>query len=50
VVFRLGAVESLIVATVKKLCAPLFIVFDFATFSDVVYEQIVTDFVAGRNS
>jgi hypothetical protein len=49
-VFRLGAVESAIVETVKKLCEPLFVVFDFATFSDEVYEQIVTDFVKGRVS
>jgi hypothetical protein len=44
-VFRLGAVESLIVPTVKKLCEPLFGVFNFATFQDNVYQQIVNDFV-----
>jgi MinD-like ATPase involved in chromosome partitioning or flagellar assembly len=50
VVFRLGAVESLIVQTVKKLCEPLFVVFDFATILDDVYQQIVTDFVNGKVS
>jgi MinD-like ATPase involved in chromosome partitioning or flagellar assembly len=45
VAFRLGAVESLMVDTVKKLCEPLFVVFDFESFPDKVYQKIVTDFV-----
>jgi MinD-like ATPase involved in chromosome partitioning or flagellar assembly len=50
VVVRLSAVESTLVETVKKLCAPLFAVFDFATISDDAYRQIVTDFVNGKTS
>jgi MinD-like ATPase involved in chromosome partitioning or flagellar assembly len=50
VILRLGAIESLLVETVKKLCEPLFVVFDFASFSDEVYQQIVTDFVKGKVS
>lgn len=50
VVFRLGAIESLMVETVKKLCEPLFMVFDYSTFSDDVYQQIVTDFLNGKIS
>jgi hypothetical protein len=49
-VVRLGAIESLVVETVKRLCAPLFAVFDFATFSDGVYQQIVTDVLNGKVS
>jgi cellulose biosynthesis protein BcsQ len=48
ITFRLGAVETEIVDIVKKLCEPLFVIFDFATFSDEVYEQRVTDFVNGK--
>lgn len=48
--FRLSAIDSLMVETVKKLCEPLFVVFDFATFSNEVYQQIVTNFVQGRIS
>lgn len=50
VTLRAGAIESLMVETVKKLCEPLFVVFDFASFSDDVYQQIVTDFVKGKVS
>jgi len=48
ITFRLGAVESEIVSLVKKLCEPLFVIFDFATFPDEVYQQIVTAFVHGK--
>ena len=34
--------------TVKRLCKPLFVVFDFESFPDDVYQQIVTDFVNGK--
>jgi len=46
--FRLGVVESEIVELVKKLCEPLFIIFDYAEFPDEIYRQIVTDFVTGK--
>jgi hypothetical protein len=48
VTFRLGALEAELVELVKKHCEPLFIVFDFASFPDDVYHQIVTDFVNGK--
>jgi len=48
ITFRLSAVESEIVELVKKLCEPLFVIFDFATFPDEVYQQIVTAFVHGK--
>ena len=46
--FRLGAVDAEIVSLVKKLCAPLFMIFDYTEISDEVYEQIITDFIKGR--
>jgi hypothetical protein len=48
--FRLGAIDNDVVDLVKKLCEPLFAVFDYATFVDDVYRQIVTDFVRGKVS
>jgi hypothetical protein len=48
VTFRLGAVETDIVDLVKKLCAPLFIIFDFADFPDDTYQRLVTSFVNGK--
>jgi hypothetical protein len=32
----------------RKLCEPLFLLFDFKRFNRPIYEQIVTDFVNGR--
>jgi hypothetical protein len=49
-VFRLGAVESVMVDTVKKLCEPLFEVFDCESFPDKAYQKIVTDFPKGKIS
>lgn len=46
--FRLGNLEAEIVGLVKRLCDPLFVVFDFQSFSDEVYGGIVLDFIAGR--
>lgn len=48
ITFKLGSIEAEIVDLVKKLCEPLFVVFDFAQFSDDVYRQIVTGFVNGK--
>ncbi len=45
ITFSLGVGESDIVELVKKLCAPLFAVFDYEEFDDTVYRQIVTDFL-----
>jgi len=48
--FRLGALESDIVRLVKSVCEPLFVVFNFAAYDDLVYRQIVGDFVMGKVS
>jgi hypothetical protein len=48
VTFRLGAVEADIVDLVKKLCAPLFIIFDLFEVSDDNYRQIATAFLNGN--
>ncbi|HEV3197595.1 MAG TPA: hypothetical protein VGZ73_06795, partial [Bryobacteraceae bacterium] len=47
-IFKLGAVDTEIVELVKKLCEPLFVIFDYTTFPDDIYQQIVTDFVKGK--
>ena len=47
--FRLGAVDTELFSLVKKLCAPLFMIFDYTEISDEVYEQIITEFVKGRH-
>ena len=46
--FTLASVESEIVELVKKLCEPLFVIFDFGTFGDPVYRELVSGFVQGR--
>ena len=48
--FRLGAIDKEIVSLVKKLCAPLFMIFDYTEIPDEVYDQVITDFVKGRHS
>jgi hypothetical protein len=48
VTFRLGAIDAEIVELVKKLCEPLFVVFDYASFDDNIYREIVTDFLRGK--
>jgi MinD-like ATPase involved in chromosome partitioning or flagellar assembly len=48
ITFKLGAVQAEMVDLVKKLCEPLFVIFDYATFVDAVYRQIVTDFINGK--
>jgi len=46
--FRLAAVDTEIVPLVKKLCAPLFMIFDYTVVPDDAYEQIISDFMNGR--
>jgi len=46
--FRLGSVETEIVSLVKKLCEPLFVIFDYEEVPDDLYERIVADFLSGR--
>jgi len=36
------------VELVKKLCAPLFVIFDYQHFDDDIYQQLVTDFIKGK--
>lgn len=48
VTFDMGADQSEITRLVKALCEPLFTLFDFARFSEQIYEQIVEDFIEGR--
>jgi MinD-like ATPase involved in chromosome partitioning or flagellar assembly len=48
--FRLGSLDDELVELVKKLCAPLFELFDFKQIADQIYEEIVNQFVAGRVS
>jgi len=48
VTFRLGAIETEIVSLVKRLCEPLFMVFDFAEFPDDIYQQFATAFLSGK--
>lgn len=48
VMFRLGDLDAKLPSIVKALCEPLFVLFDFATFNDRIYEEIVSDFLKGR--
>ena len=46
--FRLGAVDDDRLSLVKQLCAPLFVLFDYAAFDDDLYEQVITDSLKGH--
>ena len=46
--FLLGTLESQLVDLVERLCAPLFIVFNFARVNRSVYDGIVGEFRQGR--
>jgi hypothetical protein len=48
IAFKLGAVRAEMVELVKKLCAPLFVIFDYAELPDNIYRKTVTDFVNGK--
>ncbi|MHB8466746.1 MAG: hypothetical protein ACYDH6_19245 [Acidimicrobiales bacterium] len=45
---QVRALETDLVAIVKELLAPLFVLFDFAEIPDGIWEEIVNDFVAGK--
>ncbi|MBP6014613.1 MAG: TIR domain-containing protein [Alphaproteobacteria bacterium] len=47
-VLTLKDIEKFLVADVKRLTAPLFTLFDFTTFADTVYEDIVRRFERGE--
>lgn len=46
--FRLDSVDSEMITLVKKLCEPLFMVFDYQRIPDHVYERVVNNFVTGK--
>ena len=48
VVSTVGGLESDLVANVKDLLAPLFILFEFTEFGDEVWADIVNKFVDGQ--
>ena len=48
ITFRLGDVETDIVDLVRKLCEPLFVIFDYSSVPEDIYRQIVTDFMKGK--
>lgn len=50
VVFRLDQVESEMTQLVRKLCSPLFMLFDFSNLDDAVYDELVKNFMAGTVS
>jgi hypothetical protein len=50
VVFRLDQVETMITELVRKLCVPLFMLFDFFNIDDGVWNDLITTFVAGKIS
>lgn len=47
-VVTVGRIRENLVADVKRLTAPLFMLFDFAEFQDSIYEDIVRKFEAGQ--
>jgi len=44
-----GTFDTEMVSFVKRICAPLFIIFDYTVVPDTLYEQIVDDFLKGRS-
>lgn len=47
---QIGSAQDSMVETVKQMLAPMFMLFDFQTFEDRVYEDIVTRFMNGEVS
>ena len=43
----IGKLETELVHYVQKTTAPMFVLFDFTTFGDAIYEDIVTRFTKG---
>jgi hypothetical protein len=41
-------VETDIVDLSRKLCEPLFVIFDYSSVPDDTYRQIVTEFMKGK--
>lgn len=46
--FRLASLEDQLVELVRRLCDPLFVLFDFAVIPPQTYERIVREFQAGK--
>lgn len=49
-VITLGAIREGLVIDVKRLTAPLFMLFEFTEFQDTIYEDIVRKFEAGEST
>jgi hypothetical protein len=49
-VITLGSIRETLVTDVKRLAAPLFMLFEFAEFNDSVYEDIVRKFESGEST
>jgi hypothetical protein len=49
-VLTLGTIRETLVVDVKRLTAPLFMLFEFAEFQDSIYEDIVRKFEAGEST
>jgi len=45
---EIGRLRENIIADVRKITEPLFMLFDFMEFDAKVYEEVVTSFVSGR--
>lgn len=50
VIFRLDQVETMISELVRKLCLPLFMLFDFFDIEDDVWNELIIGFMAGKIS
>ena len=48
ITFKLGAAETEIVLLTKRLCEPLFVIFDYVSLPDDVYQTIIADSVKRR--
>lgn len=48
IVFALRDVDTKLLELVKRVCEPLFVLFDFTSFSDQDYSGIISDFLQGR--
>ena len=48
IVVEIGRLRDNIIADVRKIVEPLFMLFDFMEFDTKVYEEIITSFVKGR--
>jgi hypothetical protein len=50
IVIVLGEIKSVLVEEVQRVCAPMFMLFDFAQFAPTIYEDIVRRFEKGEST